>query len=169
MAFLNPIQVLDNINLKNNAVVADFGSGSGAWVIPVAKRTKEGTIYAIDVMGSPLAILKKRAEDEKLSNIKTIQTDIEDGSQLPEKSCDLVLITNLLFAVKDKEGVLKEGVRILKEGGHLLVVDWKEDSPMQLESPVLPIQVEKITDQLGLKKVKTLSTGVYHWGLFFRK
>ena len=169
MPFLNPIEVLDKINLKENFIVADFGSGSGGWVIPIARRVKSGTVYAIDIMGSPLTILKKKAEDEVLSNIRTIQADIEQGSQLPDNSCDLVLITNLLFAVKDRKGVLKEGIRILKEGGHLLIVDWEKDSPMKLENPASSDEVEELLNKLGLQLVKTLSTGVYHWGLFFRK
>ena len=169
MAFLNPIEVLDKITIRENFTVADLGSGSGGWVIPLAKWLSNGTVYSIDVLGSPLAVLKKKAKDEKLSNIKTIQADVEKGSQLPDGSCDLVLMTNLLFSIKNRKKVLKEGIRVLKEGGHLLIIDWEEHSPMRLEDPVSSIEVGNMAAGLKLKLVKELPAGIYHWGLIFRK
>lgn len=169
MAFLNPIEVLDKINIRENFITADFGSGSGGWVIPLAQKTKQGIVYAIDALGTPLSILKQKAKDEGLRNVRIIQADIEKGSQLHDGSCDLVLMTNLLFAVEDKEAVLKEGVRILKEGGHLLVVDWEAEAPMQIDNPVSSLDVSGIATELNLQLVKELPAGIYHWGLVFRK
>ena len=169
MTFLNPIEVLGKINIREDSVVADFGSGSGGWVIPLARKVNKGVIYAIDISGAPLLVLKKKAQDEKFFNIKTIQADIEKGSQLPDGSCDLVLMTNLLFAIKNKKKVLKEGIRILKEGGHLLIVDWEKDAPIQLENPVSSLDVGNMAANLDLKLVKELPAGIYHWGLIFRK
>ncbi len=169
MAFLNPIRVLDKINLRKDFTVADFGSGSGGWVLPLAKRIKEGTIYAIDIQGSPLSVLEKKAKEEELFNVKTIRADVEQGSQLPDGSCDLVLMTNLLFAVKDRKKVLKEANKILKEGGHLLVVDWEKESPMKVANPISSNEVGLIADKIGLDLVKELPAGIYHWGLVFRK
>ena len=169
MTFLNPIEVLDKINIRENFTVADFGSGSGGWVIPLAQRIDKGIVYAIDVLGAPLSVLKKKAKDEKLSNIRIIQADVERGTQLPDGSCDLVLMTNLLFAVENKEKVLKEGVRVLREGGHLLVIDWEAESPINLENPVSSLSVGSMATDLGLQLVKELPAGIYHWGLIFRK
>ena len=169
MTFLNPIEVLGKINIREDFVVADFGSGSGGWVIPLARKVTKGIIHAIDISGAPLLVLEKKAKDENLSNIKTIQADVEKGSKLPKGSCDLVLITNLLFAVKNRKKVLKEGVRVLKEGGHLLVVDWEKQAPIQLEDPVSSLDVGEMAIDLDLKLVKELPSGIYHWGLIFRK
>jgi ubiquinone/menaquinone biosynthesis C-methylase UbiE len=169
MAFLNPTEVLDKINVRENFISADFGSGSGGWVIPLAQRTKLGIVYAIDVLGAPLSILKQKAKNEGLRNVKIIQADIEKGSQLSDDSCDLVLMTNLLFAVEDRKKVLKEGVRILKEGGHLLVVDWEAEAPIQVSDPISSIDLGNMAIDLNLQLVKELPAGIYHWGLIFRK
>lgn len=169
MSFLNPIRVLDKINLRKNFTVADFGSGSGGWVLPLARKVKEGLVYAIDVQASPLTVLKKKAKEEELFNIKTIRADVEQGSQLSDGSCDLVLMTNVLFAVKDKKAVVKEGKRVLKEGGHLLIIDWEKESPMQVANPVSSAEITLMADDLDLDLVKELPAGIYHWGLVFRK
>ena len=169
MTFLNPIEVLGKINIREDFVVADFGSGSGGWVVPLARRVNKGIVYAIDISGAPLLVLKKKAKDEKLSNIKIIQADIEKGSQLPDGSCDLVLMTNLLHDVKNKEKVLKEGNRVLREGGHLLIVDWEKEAPVQLDNPVSSLDAGNMATSIDLKLVKELPAGIYHWGLIFRK
>ena len=169
MTFLNPIEVLGKINIREDLVVADFGSGSGGWVIPLARRANKGIVYAIDILGTPLSILEKKAKDEKLSNIKIIQADVEKGSQLPDGSCDLVLMTNLLHDVKNKEKVLKEGNRVLREGGHLLIVDWEKEAPVQLDNPVSSLDAGNMATSIDLKLVKELPAGIYHWGLIFRK
>ena len=169
MAFLNPIEVLDKINLRDDFIVADFGSGSGGWVIPLAQRIKKGIIYAIDVSGSALSVLRDKVKAEGFSNVRVVQADVEQGSQLPDSSCDLVLMTNLLFAIKDRKKVLRDGFRALKEGGHLLVVDWEEHAPVQLEDPVSSIEMGNMAAELNLKLVKELPAGIYHWGLIFRK
>ena len=47
--FLNPQEVLNHLELEGDMVAADFGSGSGGWAIPLAKRLKFGKVYAIDI------------------------------------------------------------------------------------------------------------------------
>ena len=42
--FLNPNKVLKQLKLKPDMVGADFGSGSGGWVIPLAQELEDGKI-----------------------------------------------------------------------------------------------------------------------------
>jgi len=169
MAFLSPIGVLDNLNLKENLIVADFGCGSGGWVMPLAKRLKKGKVYAIDILDEPLSALKAKTKLERIFNIETIKSDIEKTSKLFDNSCDLVLMTNLLFQVEDKKKILQEGKRILKAGGRILVVDWKKDSPVSVTKHALPEEIKEIAEKVGLKLEKEFDAGFYHWGLILVK
>lgn len=169
MAFLNPLQVLDKLELRKNFIAVDFGSGSGGWVIPLAKKLEEGKVYAIDILEGPLSALRSRAKLEKLSNIETIRSDVEKTSKLFDNSCDLVLMTNLLFEVEDKKKVIKEGKRVLKKGGKILVVDWKKEAPFGPKEKVLAKEVKKIAKELDLKLKREFEAGVYHWGLLLEK
>ena len=170
--FLNPNEILRQLKLKKGMTACDFGSGSGGWAIPLAKRLKFGKVYAIDILEEPLSALKGKAEAFKAYNIQTIQADIEgkEGSKLPDLSCDLVLITNLLFQVKDKNKILFEAKRILKKEGKILVVDW---FPEALQGPregrVSPDEVKKMAEDLNLKLEKEFKAGVFHYGLIFTK
>jgi ubiquinone/menaquinone biosynthesis C-methylase UbiE len=170
MEFLDPNKVLKQLKLKEDMTAADFGSGSGGWVIPLAKKSEEGKVYAIDILEEPLSALRGRAQLEKLFNIEVVQTDVEKGTHLVPNSIDLVLMTNLLFECEDKKKVLEEGKRVLKEGGKILVVDWQKDNPLTPEVEFVSIEeVKKIAKDLNLKLEKEFEAGAYHWGLIFSK
>lgn len=171
-SFLNPQEVLNKLEISGEMIAADFGSGSGGWTIPLAKRLKFGKVYAIDVLEEPLSALKSKAEAFKSYNIQTIQADIEGkgGSKLPDLSCDLVLITNLLFQVKNKNKILVEAKMVLKKNGKILVVDWFPEAPQgPKEGRISPDEVKEMAKNLNLKLEKEFQAGIYHYGLIFEK
>lgn len=167
--FLNPQKILNKLKLRENMIGADFGCGSGGWAIPLAKKLTEGKVYAIDILEEPLSALRAKTSLEKIFNIETIKSDVERTSRLISESCDLVLMSNLLFEVEDKKKVLEEGKRILRRGGKILVVDWKENSPFGPEKKVLPEEVKKIAEEINLKLENEFEAGLYHYGLIFVK
>jgi ubiquinone/menaquinone biosynthesis C-methylase UbiE len=175
--FLNPNEVLEKLELRKNMVAADFGSGSGGWSIPLAKKLKEGRVYAIDILEEPLSALKSKARLERVFNIETKKADVEKSTRLISESCDLVLITNLLFESEEKEKVLEEAKRVLKKGGEILVVDWnpeiREEEGKIIGPPkekrVSPEEIKKIAEKLDLKIKKEFKAGLYHWALILVK
>lgn len=164
--FLNPNEVLKEVKLRKNMTAVDFGCGSGGWVIPLAKELEEGKVIAVDILEEPLSALKARAKLEKISNIEFILADIEKGTDIFDKSADLVLMTNLLFQCEDKKKVLEEGKRVLRTGGKILIVDWNLDAPLgPKEGRVSPEEVKKIAQDIGLKLKKEFKASSYHYGL----
>lgn len=171
-SFLDPKEVLKRLKLRKDITAADFGSGSGGWAIPLAKKLEDGQVYAIDILKEPLSALQGKISLEKIENIRTIHSDVENkkGSTLPDSSIDLVLMTNLLFQTEDKKAVFVEAKRILKKGGELLVVDWKKEASLGPEKRrVLPEEVKKIAEGYDFKLEKELEAGVYHYALVFQK
>lgn len=170
--FLNPQEVLNQLKLEGDMIAADFGSGSGGWAIPLAKRLKFGRVYAIDILEEPLSALKSKAEIEKVFNIETIRSNIEgkQGSKLADSFCHLVLMTNLLFEAKDKKMMIVEAKRVLRKKGKILVVDWFLEAPLgPKEGRVSADEVKKIAKDLNLKLEKEFKAGVFHYALVFTK
>ncbi len=170
--FLNPKEVLNKLELSGEMIAADFGSGSGGWAIPLAKRLKFGKVYAIDILEEPLSALKSKAEIEKAYNIEIILSNVEgkEGSKLPDLSCDVVLTTNLLFQAKDKNKIFAEAKRILKKGGKVLVIDWLPEAPMGPKEGRIPAnEVKEMAKNFNLKLEKEFPAGIYHYGLIFVK
>jgi ubiquinone/menaquinone biosynthesis C-methylase UbiE len=166
--FLNPNKVLKEVSLRRNMTAVDFGCGSGGWVIPLAKELEEGKVIAVDILEEPLSALKSKAKLEKITNIETMPGDVEKGTDVFEKSADLVLMTNLLFQCEDKKKVLEEGKRVLRTGGKILIVDWNLDAPLgPKERRVSPEEVKKIAQNVGFKLKKEFKASNYHYGLIF--
>lgn len=150
-------------------IAADFGSGSGGWVIPLAKILEEGRVYAIDILEEPLSALRSRAKLEKIFNIDAIKANVEKGVSLLSESCDLVLMTNLLFEAENKKFILAEGRRILKKGAQLLVIDWKPGGQLGPKERVPSEEIKKIAAELDLSLETELDAGPYHYGLILVK
>jgi ubiquinone/menaquinone biosynthesis C-methylase UbiE len=167
--FLDPEKVLKRLDLKEDMVAADFGCGSGGWVLPLAKILKKGKVFAIDILEEPLSALRGKMKFEGISNIEIKKSDVEKSSLLLSESCDLVLMTNLLFEVEDIKKVLEEGKRVLKTGGKILIVDWKKDAPFGPEKRILPEKVKEIALSLGFSLEDEFDAGSYHWGLVLKK
>ena len=170
--FLEPRKVLDELELKEDMIAAEFGCGSGTFTILLAKRLKEGKVYGLDVQEEPLSALRGRARAEGISNIETIRCNLEEegGSTLPDDFLDLVLLPNVLFQAEDKKAMLEEAVRVLKKGGEMLVIDWKKDSSFgPKEGKISQKEVKEIVRELGLKLKKEFEAGSFHYGLLFEK
>lgn len=169
MTFLDPVKVLTQINLKESMVAADFGCGSGGWVIPLAKMLKNGKVHAIDILQEPLSALRAKLKAEKLFNVDVIHSDVEKRSKLSSNSCDLVLMTNLLFQAEDRQGILEEAKKVLKEGGKILIVDWKSGASIGPTDKVSAKEAQGLAEKVGLEFVSVFDAGIYHWALVFTK
>lgn len=169
--FLDPQKILDKIELRRDMIICDFGCGAGGWVIPLARVIKKGKIYAVDIQEEMLSALESQANVERIFNIETILCDLEKIQlKLEDNTVDLVLMTNLLFQLDDKKQVFQEGERILKNGGKVLVVDWKKKSSLgPREGRITPAEIKKLAKEVGLELDKEFEAGDYHFGLLFTK
>jgi len=170
--FLNPTEILKQLELNKEMTAADFGSGSGGWAIPLAKILKDGKVYAIDILEEPLSALRNKAGIEKINNIEVIRADIEGKNDLIIKAntLDLVLITSLLFEVSDKKKVITEAKRVIKNTGKILIIDWLKEAPIGPKAEkISPEEIKKIAEELGFKIEKEFKAGDYHFGLLLKK
>ena len=170
--FLDPNKVLSQLDLSPNMIAADFGSGSGGWAIPLAKKLSSGKVFAIDILKEPLSALASRAKMEKVWNIQTICANVEDARalKLGEGVLDLVLMTNLLFQLENVKAVFSQAAKVLKKGGKVLVVDWQVDSSVGPEKGRLSPQTAKnVAQECGFALEKEFPAGPHHYGLVFAR
>ena len=146
MAFLNPQEVVKLLPLKEGMVIADFGCGAGYFSLAMAKVVKPtGKVIALDIWQPSLDALSFRAKVEGLANIietKWANLEKERGSGLNNDSCDLVLIANILFEIEQKNVLIKEAKRILKNGGYLTLIEWHPDK-LPSKEMLFPISKEE--------------------------
>lgn len=169
--FANPKKILnDHLELKRDMAAADFGCGSGRWAVALAQILEHGRVYAIDLLDEPLSAAKSRVRVTNLENVEIVKSDIEKLiPRLLANSLDLVLMTNLLFQVRDKEAVFEESKRVLKAGGKILVIDWKEGMSIGPEEKLSPGEVKDLAKKAGFALVGEFDAGNFHYGLIFEK
>lgn len=165
--FLKPEKVLEKLELNKKMIAADFGCGSGGWAIPLAKKVK--WVFAIDLLEEPLSALRGGMRMEKVFNIDALRGNVEGKTTLLSESCDLVLMTNLLFQVDDIKKVFEEAKRVLRKGGKILVVDWKENAEVGPEKRVSLEKIKEVAKEVGLNFEKEFEAGIYHFGAIFSK
>ncbi len=173
--FMNPDRILRDIEVKKGDVAADLGCGSGFFVIPASTIVDSGgKIYAVDILSSELEKIKGNAKTYGLWNIEYIQADleVEKSTGIPSASVDIVIISNTLSQTQRDDKVIEEASRILKPKGKLVIIDWdkvKTSFGPRLEDRPEKDGIIRITEEIGLKFEQNLETGLYHYGLIFRK
>ena len=174
MPFTDPQTNLRQFGLRPTDHVADFGAGTGAYSIPASRMAGEGKVYAIEVQKDLLERIKSDATKAHISNIEFIWGDIESsgGTKLKEGAVDSAIVSNVLFQVPDRNGLVGEVKRILKPGGRVLLIDWKDSfggmgpNSTQLVSKAL---AQSFFEQAGFQLEKEIDAGEHHYGLVFRK
>lgn len=170
-SFVDPTEVLNQLGLKSDVVAADFGCGSGGWVLPLAALLEKGRVFAVDIQTEPLSALAGKAKAKKLKNIQTVLGDVEKGGlKIPDNFCDWVLATNLLFQAQDKLAVFREAKRVLKPWGKVLVVDWQANAALGPKMPVPTREaIRELGKSAGFAVEKDFLAGDYHYVLVFTK
>jgi 2-polyprenyl-3-methyl-5-hydroxy-6-metoxy-1,4-benzoquinol methylase len=81
---------------------------------------------AVDILEKPLMFLIENAKRQNVNNLITTKVcDLENKSlgNSFHNSFDIVTIVNVLFQIKNKENIIKEAKKILKENGFLIISD----------------------------------------------
>lgn len=173
--FLNPEEVLQQLDIRDGMLVGDFGTGTGHFAIAVGKVVGNyGKVFAIDVRDAALDSVKSRARMENLTNIMTIKADLEKigSTGIADSSLDFVILITVLSQSNNKEEILKESHRTLKRDGKLVVVEWAQTGPAFASAHEYRISKEdlqKIAESVSFKLEKELDVKSFHYGLLFIK
>lgn len=141
-------QVLTDIGITARQVVLDFGCGSGIYTIPAAQLVgAEGIVYALDEDAQALEEANRKATQQGLENINIILQSEEDKIQLPDSSCDVMLLYDVLHLIDNWPLMFQEAYRTLKYSGLL---------------SVYPMHIDKEKMKRYLEKAGFTSTGEIH-------
>ena len=173
--FSDPVKNVEQCGIQAGMEIADFGSGSGHYTLAAAKALMStGRVYAIDAQKDLLTKLKNNATRSGLYNVEVIWGDIEkpNGTKLRDGSIDLVFLSNILFQVEDKNGVINEAKRVLKQGGRVLIVDWADSFGGIGPTPKMVIRKDKVQtmfDKAGFHMDREITAGSHHYGFIYKK
>lgn len=174
--FLEPDKVVREFGLQAGDHVADFGAGHGYFTIPVAKIVGgDGKVYAIDIQKSVLDVIRSRARLEHILNIETVWSDLDQagGSRIKDGYIDAVIIANILFQAEEKQDIIKEAARVLRQYGKLVVIEWMLEVNQSFgppkESRITREEIKHWAKRAGLAFELEFGAGTHHFGLIFKK
>ncbi len=174
-AFLDTDRITAVLGLVEGMHAADLGCGAGYFAISLARAVgKNGVVSAVDVRQEPLDEVRAKAEALALGNVHPIRADLEvlGGTGIGENTQDMVLLANNLFQSQKKEAIIKEAVRMLKSGGHVVIIEWKKGMggfgpPDELRTS--EDDMKKMAEANGVRFQRPLDVGRFYYGLVFVK
>ena len=126
-AWQKPHEVIQALNLKPDAVIADIGAGTGYFAMRFAHMAPKGRVYGIDTEPDMVNYLAARAKKENLNNLTAVAAE-PGNPRLPE-TADLIILVDVYHHVDKREQYFRQLQQSLKPEGRVAVIDFRMDSP----------------------------------------
>lgn len=174
---MDPTKIVNKLNLKNGDYAADFGSGHGYFVVPLAQAVApNGKIFAIDIQRNALDVARAKSKLKNIQNIEYIWADLEypQGSKLKDDFVNLVLVTNILHQSAHKEQIIKEAHRVLHSSARLALIEWKRDEEISAFGPPNELRIDQqaainLCVSQSFVVEQEFDVGSHHYGILFAK
>jgi ubiquinone/menaquinone biosynthesis C-methylase UbiE len=168
--------ILSKIGIEEKQTVAELGCGNfGFFVFPLANLVgRSGKVYAVDILKPTLEEILREAKKDNLPQIIPVWSNLEifKATKIETNSLDSALLINILHQSEKKVEILREAIRLLKRGGKLLIMEWKNSDLPFGPSQAKRIKVEALktaAPKIGLSLIEEFEAGPYHYGLIFIK
>ncbi len=164
------IRMREELRIRPGMTVCDMGSGNGYHTLPIAEAVGEkGKVFAVDIQPEMLAMLKKRAEAQKLTHIEyLLGTETDPG--LPAQSCDMILLVDVYHEFAYPQEMLAAMRQALKPNGQLVLVEFRaeDDSvPIKVEHKMSKEQINKEMTANGFQLTRSFDELPWQHLLFY--
>lgn len=153
-----PDEVVANMGLEPDHVVADIGAGSGYFSFRIAKLVPEGRVMAVDIQPEMLEIIETRKVEEGVSNIEGVKGEVDDPNLAPN-SIDAAIMVDAYHEFSHPFEMINGLYEALRPGGKIFLLEYRgEDASV----PIRPLhkmtqeQVKKEMAVFGLEWSETL-------------
>lgn len=175
-SFVDPKAVIQALPIRPEGTVVDFGCGAGYFSVEFARAIGEdGRVIAIDVLPSALEAVESQMKLLNLRNISTKRANLEkeNGSGLAADSADWVVAKDMLFQNEGKEIILRELFRVLRPGGHALIMEWDPEAGggvgPDAETRVSRDALKHMLSSIGFSDIRDLAVGSFHYAFLTTK
>ena len=144
----NVSNLIQNMRIKSNDIIADIGAGSGYHVFRIAPLANKGLVYAVDIQREMLMAIENTKEFKKIRNVKTILGS-EESVYLPKNSVDKILMVDVYHEFNFPVEMIASMKNALKLNGQLFLIEYRG------EDPRVPIKkIHKMTEKQAVKEME---------------
>lgn len=132
-----PQIVLDMLGDLSEKTVADIGAGTGYFTFRFALEAKK--VIAIDIENQFLEIINtfKRSLPNYIQDRIETRLAKPNDPLLQDEEVDLIVIINTIGFIEGRKNYLRKLLPALKEGGKLVIVDYKmKNLPLEIAPPI---------------------------------
>ncbi len=145
--------VIENLELAEDAVVADIGAGSGHFTFKIAPLIPKGKVIGVDIQQGMLNFIEGQKKLKKIRNVDTLLGTIED-TKLPAGEVDLVIMVDAYHEFSHPKEMMESIVKGLKPGGRVILIEYRGEDPKVAIKPLHKMTVKQCTAEMeavGLK------------------
>ena len=156
---------------QGGTMVADIGAGTGYFALPWAEHLHAGQVLAVDIQPEMLEIIRWRAEEAGLDNVRLVQGAVDDPG-LPAGQVDVVLIVDAYHEFSHPREMMRGIERGLRPGGRLVLVEYRAEDPSVPIKALHKMSEEQVVREVtaaGLEWVRTEDFLPAQHILLFRK
>ncbi len=122
--------VIAKLGLKPGEIVADIGSGAGAFSIPFAKAVApNGVVYAVDIDKGMLNYVAEQAKKEGVTNLRTV-LGVYNDPKLPVHDLDVAFFHRVLHMIQNRQLYLDNLAPYLKPDGRIVIIEKNPEQEM---------------------------------------
>ena len=166
-----PDQVVSNMGLMPEHIVADIGAGTGYFSFRMAKLVTQGKVMSVDIQPEMLALIEERKQAEGVSNIEGVRGDV-DNPNLAPNSIDAALMVDAYHEFSHPYEMIKGIYDALKPGGRIFLLEYRgEDQsvPIRLLHKMTEEQAVREMSVFGLEWTDTLDFLPWQHMMIFTK
>ena len=166
-----PDEVVTNMGLNSDHVVADIGAGSGYFSFRIAKLVPDGNVMAVDIQPEMLQLIEAQKRQDGVTNIQGVLGAIDDPN-LPMNSIDAAIMVDAYHEFSHPYEMIRGIYEALRPGGRIFLLEYRgEDASV----PIRPLhkmteeQVVKEMSVFGLEWTDTLDFLPWQHMMIFTK
>ncbi|HUF40676.1 MAG TPA: class I SAM-dependent methyltransferase [Verrucomicrobiae bacterium] len=146
-----PQQVIESLDIRPGAVVADLGAGGGYFTFRLAEAVGSGgKVYAVDIDRDMIRLIAERAKQDDVANVETILAK-PDAPLLPPAGIDLILTVNTYHHIENRAAYFANLRDYLRPGGRVAIIDFDRRAWLvNLVGHATPVEsIKRVMEQAG--------------------
>jgi putative heme-binding domain-containing protein len=140
--------LVDALEIRAGAVVADIGAGTGYFTWRLAQRVgPAGKVVAVDIQQKMLDLAADTVKQHGFTNVEYVLGS-ESDPRLPPRSLDMVFIAYSYHEFAQPETIMEAVRRSLKPAGRLVIVEYAKESPLAPASSLHKMSFGEIRNEI---------------------
>ena len=166
-----PDDVVANMGLESDHVVADIGAGSGYFSFRIADRVPSGKVLAVDIQPEMLQLIERQKTDTGVANIEGVLGQI-DNPNLAPNSIDAAIMVDAYHEFSHQFEMINGIYDALRPGGRIFLLEYRGEDDSVPIRPLHKMTEEQVVKEMsifGLEWTETLDFLPWQHMMIFTK